>query len=396
MIIMDEIVRVPEKYRLAYLSVVCGNMAIPTATVKIEIDGQMLSGGRLRRRAGRRDAQGDTEDHQDEQQARQVLRQCHHRRDRRAGRGLRQARGERIDGHRKRGRHGRHRRLRQGIHQRAQQARIREKEKGEGGLNMGMTMTEKILAAHAGKTAVEAGEIVEARVDLALANDITAPLSLEEFEKSGREVRLRPRAGRLRDRPFHAEQGHPLCGELQDDPRVCAEARHKALLRRRRLRHRARPSARAGARRAGGRRRGRRQPHVHVRRAGRLLDGRRQHGPHLRDGDAAPSGSRCRRASSSSAPASGRSGSTGKDLILYIIGLIGVEGARYEAMEFDGEAIADLSMDSRLTVANMAIEAGAKNGIFRADKKAMDYMAGRAKRGPRPLRRTRTPVTARS
>ncbi len=73
----------------------------------------------------------------------------------------------------------------------------------------------------------------------------------------------------------------------------------------------------------------------------------------------------------------------GKDLILYIIGMIGVEGARYEAMEFDGEAVDDLSIDSRLTVANMAIEAGAKNGIFRADKKTLDYSRARAKRPPR-------------
>jgi 3-isopropylmalate/(R)-2-methylmalate dehydratase large subunit len=73
---------------------------------------------------------------------------------------------------------------------------------------------------------------------------------------------------------------------------------------------------------------------------------------------------------------------TGKDLILHIIGLIGVEGARYEAMEFDGEAIASLSMDSRLTIANMAVEAGAKNGIFKADAKTLEYMAQRGERKP--------------
>ena len=53
--------------------------------------------------------------------------------------------------------------------------------------------------------------------------------------------------------------------------------------------------------------------------------------------------------------------------------MIGVEGARYQAMEFDGEAIEDLSMDSRLSAANMVIEAGAKNGIFRVDRKALEY-----------------------
>jgi 3-isopropylmalate/(R)-2-methylmalate dehydratase large subunit len=71
---------------------------------------------------------------------------------------------------------------------------------------------------------------------------------------------------------------------------------------------------------------------------------------------------------------------TGKDLILYIIGMIGVEGALYAAMEFHGEAISSLSMDSRFTIANMAIEAGGKNGIFHVDKKTEEFVSGRAKR----------------
>jgi 3-isopropylmalate/(R)-2-methylmalate dehydratase large subunit len=70
----------------------------------------------------------------------------------------------------------------------------------------------------------------------------------------------------------------------------------------------------------------------------------------------------------------------GKDLILHTIGRIGVDGALYQAMEFTGEAIANLSMDSRLTMANMAVEAGGKNGIIVPDKVTKEYVQGRAKR----------------
>jgi len=71
---------------------------------------------------------------------------------------------------------------------------------------------------------------------------------------------------------------------------------------------------------------------------------------------------------------------TGKDLILHIIGMIGVDGALYAAMEFDGEAISAFSMDSRFTIANMAIEAGGKNGIFKVDEKTLAYVKGRGKK----------------
>ena len=65
---------------------------------------------------------------------------------------------------------------------------------------------------------------------------------------------------------------------------------------------------------------------------------------------------------------------------MHIIGLIGVDGAQYRAMEFTGEAISDLSIDGRLTITNMAIEAGAKNGIIAPDEKTIAYVEGRAKR----------------
>ena len=74
---------------------------------------------------------------------------------------------------------------------------------------------------------------------------------------------------------------------------------------------------------------------------------------------------------------------SGKDVILHIIGKIGVDGALYKSMEFDGTGLASLSIDDRLCIANMAIEAGAKNGIFAVDSVTLDYVKGRAKREPR-------------
>ncbi len=74
---------------------------------------------------------------------------------------------------------------------------------------------------------------------------------------------------------------------------------------------------------------------------------------------------------------------SGKDVILHIIGMIGVDGALYQSMEFTGEGVAALTMDDRFTIANMAIEAGAKNGIFPVDEKTLDYVKGRTDRAPK-------------
>ena len=78
---------------------------------------------------------------------------------------------------------------------------------------------------------------------------------------------------------------------------------------------------------------------------------------------------------------------TGKDLILYTIGDIGVDGANYRAMEFTGEAIDRLPMADRFSMANMAVEAGAKNGIIAPDEVTLEYVKGRALRPNEPLQR---------
>ncbi|MGD0232823.1 MAG: 3-isopropylmalate dehydratase large subunit [Syntrophorhabdales bacterium] len=244
---------------------------------------------------------------------------------------------------------------------------------------MAMTMTEKILAAHAGKEHVEAGEIVEARIDLALANDITAPLSLEEFEKAGAEAVFDPeRVVFVLDHftPNKDIQSAENCKIIREFSRkygitnlfeggACGV--EHALL-----------------------------PEQGLVVPGDVVVGADSHTCTYGALGAFSTGVgstdltyamvrgslwfKVPRSVKFVCSGKWRPWVTGKDLILHIIGMIGVEGALYEAMEFDGEAIAELSMDSRFSAANMAIEAGAKNGIFRVDRKAVDYLAGRAKR----------------
>ncbi len=83
---------------------------------------------------------------------------------------------------------------------------------------------------------------------------------------------------------------------------------------------------------------------------------------------------------------------SGKDVILHLIGKIGVDGALYKSLEFMGEGLAYLSMDDRLCISNMAIEAGAKNGIFMVDDTTREYMKGRVAENTRSLNRTRRPI----
>ena len=89
---------------------------------------------------------------------------------------------------------------------------------------MGSTITEKILARAAGRDEVRAGDIIEAKIDLVLANDITAPIAIAEFEKAGFTRGVRPGARRAGAGPLHAQQGHQGRRAVQDDARVRAQA----------------------------------------------------------------------------------------------------------------------------------------------------------------------------
>ncbi len=246
---------------------------------------------------------------------------------------------------------------------------------------MGMTMTQKILAAHAGLPSVEAGQLIEAELDLALANDITAPVAVGEVEKAGGCVKCRDKIALVMD---HFTPNKDIkAAEQVKRTREFAEKEgivhfydvgemgiEHALL-----------------------------PEKGLVGAGDCVIGADSHtctygalgafstGVGSTDLAAAMLTQKCW----FKVPAAIRfvlKGKfpkyvTGKDLILHIIGLIGVDGALYKSMEFTGDGVASLSMDDRFTVCNMAIEAGAKNGIFPVDEQALAYMKGRFMREPK-------------
>jgi 3-isopropylmalate/(R)-2-methylmalate dehydratase large subunit len=244
---------------------------------------------------------------------------------------------------------------------------------------MGMTITEKILAVHAGKDFVEPGEIIDARIDLALANDITAPLSLEEFDKVGAKKVFDPEKvvfvldhftpnkdilsaeNCKKIREFSKKHGIRYCFEGGE----CGI--EHALL-----------------------------PEQGLVVPGDLVIGADSHTCTYGALGAFSTGMgstdvtygmvtgriwlKVPESIKFSCSGKWQKWVTGKDLILHIIGMIGVDGALYAAMEFEGEAISALSMDSRFSIANMAIEAGGKNGIFKVDEKTLAYVKGRGKR----------------
>ena len=247
---------------------------------------------------------------------------------------------------------------------------------------MGMTITEKIIAAHSGREQVKPGEFVYADVDIALGNDITAPLAIREFEAAGIQRVWDPQ--RIVLIPDHFTPNKDIKSAEQ-----CKAMREFA--KRHDLRHYY-EVGRCGVEHAF-------LPEQGIVVPGDLVIGADSHTCTYGALGAFASG-----VGSTDLAACMATGKIwlrvpqslrfqfngklpkwigGKDLVLFTIGQIGVDGARYQSMELCGAAIEALSMDERLAMCNMAIEAGAKNGIIAQDKTTAEYEKGR---GQRPSR----------
>ena len=247
---------------------------------------------------------------------------------------------------------------------------------------MAMTMSQKILAAHAGLTEVTAGQLIEAKLDLVLANDITGPVAIKEFKKAGAtKVADGAKVALVMDhfapnKDIKSARQCKLCREFAAEQNienffdVGEMGIEHALL-----------------------------PEKGLVGAGDLVIGADSHtctygalgafstGVGSTDMAAGMMTGKCwfKVPAAIKFVLKGKPAKyiCGKDLILHIIGMIGVDGALYKSMEFFGDGVKHLSMDDRFTVCNMAIEAGAKNGIFPVDGAALEYMNGRFKRSPK-------------
>jgi 3-isopropylmalate/(R)-2-methylmalate dehydratase large subunit len=244
---------------------------------------------------------------------------------------------------------------------------------------MGMTMSQKILAAHAGLDSVSAGDLIMANLDLVLGNDITSPVAINEFNREGFDgVFDKTKVTMVMD---HFTPNKDIKAAVQ-----CAECRSFAKrfdidnfydVGEMGIEHALLPEKGLVA-------------------AGELIIGADSHTCTYGALGAFSTG-----VGSTDMAAGMATGKTwfkvpeaikvnltgklkrfvsGKDVILHLIGLIGVDGALYKSLEFTGEGVAALSMDDRLCIANMAIEAGAKNGIFPVDEITTAYMNGRVTR----------------
>ena len=241
-----------------------------------------------------------------------------------------------------------------------------------------MTLAEKVLAAHSGRDKVSPGEFINVRVDLVLSNDITAPLAIKEFQRLGINKVYDPKKVVMVPDHFcpnkdilSAEQAKLMREFARQYDLIYFEVGRMGI------------------------------EHVLLPEQGLILPGEVVVGADSHTCTYGALGAFATGMGSTDIAVAMATGEIwmkvpqtiklvyhgklgrwvgGKDLILYTIGDIGVDGALYSVMEFTGEAIDALPMDGRFTMANMAIEAGAKAGIFRVDNKTKEYVKDRANR----------------
>ena len=241
---------------------------------------------------------------------------------------------------------------------------------------MGMTMTQKILAAHAGLPEVKAGQLIEAKLDLCLGNDITSPVAVNEFERCGacgvfdksrvalvmdhftpnKDIKAAEQVKRVRE--FAGKMGVENffdVGKMGVEHAILPE---KGLV--------GPGDCVIGA-------------DSHTCTYGALGAFSTGVGSTDLAAGMATGTAWFKVPSALKIVLTGKMNEyvSGKDVILHLIGMIGVDGALYRSLEFTGDGVANLSIDDRLCIANMAIEAGAKNGIFPVDDVTMAYVNGR-------------------
>lgn len=244
---------------------------------------------------------------------------------------------------------------------------------------MGMTMSQKILAAHAGLASVKAGQLINAELDMVLGNDITSPVAVKEFEKAGFScIKCPERVSMVMDH-FTPNKDIKAAEQVKTVRTFANKYGVENFF----------DVGRMGIEHAL-------LPEQGLVGAGDLVIGADSHTCTYGALGAFSTG-----VGSTDMAAGMMSGQCwfkvpsaikfvlknkpakyicGKDIILHIIGLIGVDGALYKSMEFVGDGIRYLSIDDRFTICNMAIEAGAKNGIFPVDDVTREYLNGRFKR----------------
>lgn len=242
---------------------------------------------------------------------------------------------------------------------------------------MGMTMTQKIIAAHAGLPEVHAGQLVTAKVDMVLSNDITGPVAIREMNKVGLDcVFDKNKIAMIPDHfsPAKDIKSAEQCKAIRDFAKA-HEIKHYYEVGKMGVEHCL-------------------LPEQGIVGAGQLIIGADSHTCTYGAVGAFSTGM-----GSTDIAAAMISGETwlkvpeaikvvvtgeptnsfvsGKDVILYLIGMIGVDGALYQSLEFVGDGLKHISMEGRLTIANMAIECGAKNGVFPVDEICKEYLADR-------------------